>query len=59
MNNAFSKILSKYKKKKKKKSAIKTMKNNKDLNNILDGIEEIATEMNVKILDRNYLEFTI
>ena len=35
------------------------MKNNKDLNNILDGIEEIATEMNVKILDRNYLEFTI
>ena len=59
MNNAFSKILSKYKKKKKKKSAIITMKNNKDLNNILDGIEEIATEMNVKILDRNYLEFTI
>ena len=59
LNNAFSKILSKYKKKKKKKSAIKTMKNNKDLNNILDGIEEIATEMNVKILDRNNLEFTI
>ena len=59
MTNAFSKILAKYKKTKRKKSAIKTMKNNKDLNDILDGIDESARERNVKLIDRNNLEFTI
>ena len=35
------------------------MKNNKDLNDILDGIDEIARERNVTLVDRNNLEFTI
>ena len=35
------------------------MKNNKDLNNILNTIDELAKEKYVKILDRKNLEFTI
>ena len=42
-----------------KKSAIKTLKTNKDLNNILNGIDELAKEKGVQLLDRNNLEFTI
>ena len=35
------------------------MKNNKNLNNILDGIDQIAKEYNVQLLDRQNLSFTI
>jgi hypothetical protein len=59
LSKAFQKIIAKYSKNKKKKSAIRTLKNNKDLNNILNTIDELAKEKNVKILDRKNLEFTI
>jgi hypothetical protein len=35
------------------------LKNNKDLNNILEGINAIAKEKNVEILDRKNLEFVV
>ena len=35
------------------------MKNNKDLNNILDGIDDLAKDKGVPLLDRNNLVFTI
>jgi len=35
------------------------MKNNRDLNNILDGIDQLAREKNVKPLDRSNLTFVI
>ena len=57
---AFSKIISKYTSSGKRKlSAIKALKNKKDLNNILNGIDEIAKDNNVELLDRDNLEFTI
>ena len=54
-------MISKYTSKtgKRKISAIKAMKNNKNLNNILNGIDEIAKEYNVQLLDRQNLSFTI
>ena len=54
-----SKIISKYTRGKRKKSAIKTLKNNKDLNNILNSIDDLAKEKGAPLLDRNNLEFTI
>ena len=59
LSRAFRKVVEKYTKKKKKRSAIKTLKNNKDLNNILSGIDELAKEKGVPLLDRNNLGFTI
>ena len=61
VSQAFSKMISKYTSKtgKRKISAIKAMKNNKNLNNILDGIDQIAKEYNVQLLDRQNLSFTI
>ena len=59
LSKAFSKVIAKYSKGNKKKSAIKTLKTNKDLNNILNGIDELAKEKGVQLLDRNNLEFTI
>jgi hypothetical protein len=59
LSKAFGKIIAKYTKGKKKKSAIKTLKNNKDLNNILNGIDDMAKEKHVTLLDRDNLEFTI
>ena len=35
------------------------MKNNKDLNNILNDIDELAKGKNIKLLDRKKVEFTI
>ena len=58
-SNALKKVLAKYTKNKRKKSAIKTMKNNKDLNDILEGINAIAKEQNVQLLDPKNLEFVI
>ena len=59
LSRAFSKIISKYTKGKRKKSAIKTLKNNKNLNNILNNIDDLAKEKGAPLLDRNNLEFTI
>ena len=59
LSKAFSKLISKYKSGKRKLSAIKTLKNNKDLHKILNAIDEIAIEHNAELLDRNNLTFTI
>jgi hypothetical protein len=59
LSNEFQKIIAKYTKNKKKKSAIRTLKNNKDLDNILNDIDQLAKEKNIKLLDRKNLEFTI
>ena len=59
LSNAFSKVIAKYTKGKRKKSAIKTLKNNKDLNNILNEIDNIAKEKKVELFDRKNLEFVI
>ena len=59
LSKAFGKIIAKYTKGKRKKSAIKTLKNNKDLNNILNSLDELAREKGVYVLDRENLEFTI
>jgi hypothetical protein len=56
---AFKKVLAKYTQGKRKRSAIKTMKNNKDLNDILEGINAIAKEQNAEPLDRKNLEFVV
>ena len=56
---AFKKVLAKYTKGKRKRSAIKTLKNNKDLNNILEGINSLAKENNVELLNQKNLEFVI
>ena len=60
LSKAFSKIITKYTAGKKRvKSAIKTMKNNRDLNNILDGIDALAKDHGIELLDRTKLEFTV
>ncbi len=59
MTISLNKMKSKHKYGSKRKSAIQTLKNNKDLNNILDGIDELAREKKVTLLDRDNLEFTI
>ena len=59
LNNAFSKVLSKYRKNKRKQSAIISMKNNKNLNDILDNMDQLAKDHNVEMLDRKNLEFVI
>ena len=59
LSKAFGKIIAKYTKGKKRKSAIKTLKNNKDLNNILDSLDELAKEKFVLLLERDNLEFTV
>lgn len=61
MSKAFGKVIAMYTRNNnyKRKSAIKTLKNNKDLNDILNDIDYLAKEKHVKLLDRNNLEFTI
>ena len=59
LSRAFHKIIENYTKRKKKKSAIKSLKNNKDLNDIINDIDELAKENGVELLDRENLEFTI
>ena len=58
-SNAFKKVLAKYTQGKRKKSAIKTLKDNKDLNDILEGINAMAKDHNIEILDRKNLEFVV
>ena len=59
LSSALSRVIAKYKKGKKKKSAIKAMKNNKDLNDILDGIDHLAKERGIEPIDRTNLSFVI
>ena len=59
LSKALSRVIAKYKKGKKRKSAIKTLKNNRELNNILDGIDQLAKDKGVEPLDRSNLTFTI
>ena len=59
MTISLNKMKSKHKYGSKRKSAIQTLKNNKDLNNILDGIDDLAKGKGVPLLDRNNLVFVI
>jgi hypothetical protein len=61
LSKAFGEIISNYDEArgKRKISAIKSMKNNKDLNNILNGIDRLARDLKIPVLDRENLEFTI
>ena len=56
---SFYAMNSKYKKSKRKKSAAQTLKNNKDLNDIIDGIDELANEKKVPLIDRKNLTFSV
>ena len=59
MTITLTKMKAKHKYGLKRKSAIQTLKNNKDLNNICDGIDDLAREKKVPLLDRQNLVFTI
>ena len=61
LSKAFGEIISNYDEArgKRKISAIKSMKNNKDLNNILNGIDRLARDLNIPVLDRENFEYTI
>jgi len=58
VSKAFSKIISRYKQGDAKNS-LGSIKNLKDLNLILDIIDDLAREKGVELLDRKNLEFTI
>ena len=58
VSKAFSKIFSQYKQGDTKRS-LDAIKNLKDLNLILDIIDDLAREKGVELLDRKNLEFTI
>ena len=59
LSTALSRVIAKYKSGKNNKSAIKTLKKNKDLNNILDGIDQLAISKRVQPLMRSNLSFVI
>ena len=60
LSRAFSKVIAQYTSKgKRRQSAIESLKNNKNLNNILKSIDGLAKDKGVELLDRNNLEFTI
>ena len=59
MTITLTKMKAKHKYGLKRKSAIQTLKNNKDLNNICDGIDDLAKEKKVQLLDRKNLVFII
>ena len=59
LSTALSRVIAKYKAGKNNKSAIKTLKKNKDLNNILDGIDQLAISKRVQPLMRSNLSFVI
>ena len=59
VKRALGKVIEKYSGRKKRKSAMITLKNIKDLNDILKNINEMAEEKKVKLLDKDNLEFTI
>ena len=61
MTITFTKMKGKHKTKygQKRKSAIQTLKNNKDLNDICDGIDYLASQKKVELFNRKNLVFTI
>ena len=59
MTISFKTMKLKHKYGQRRKSAIKTLKNNKDLNDIFSGIDELARDKGVNLLDRKNLTFTI
>ena len=59
MTISFKTMKLKHKYGQRRKSAIKTLKNNKDLNDIFAGIDELAKDKGVDLLDRKNLTFTI
>ncbi len=59
MTISLNKMKSKHKYGMKRQSALKTLKNNRDLNNICDGIDDLAKQQKVELLDRENLVFTI
>jgi hypothetical protein len=59
MTISFKTMKLKHKSGQRRKSAIKTLKNNKDLNDIFSGIDELARDKGVNLLDRKNLTFTI
>ena len=59
MTISLNKMKSKHKYGMKRQSALKTLKNNRDLNNICDGIDDLAKQQKVELLDRDNLVFTI
>ena len=59
IDRAFSKVITKYSTDKRKKTTIESLKTNKDLNVILNGIDELAKEKGIPLIDRDNLEFTI
>jgi hypothetical protein len=59
LSRAFHKIIENYTKKKVKKSALRSLKGTKDLNIILNDIDELAKEKDIPLLDRENLEFII
>jgi len=42
-----------------RRSAVQAMKNNKNLNDIISGIDELANEKNIPLIDRKNLVFTV
>jgi protein-tyrosine phosphatase len=56
---SFYYMKAKHKKGVKRRSAVQAMKNNKDLNDIIDGIDELANDKKVALIDRKNLVFTI
>ena len=59
VNKAFSKVMAQYSSEKSKKTTIDSLKTNKDLNAILNGIDELAKEKGIPLIDRDNLEFTV
>ena len=59
VNISFNSMNARHNKNRKRRSVEQTMKNNKDLNNIIDGIDELANEKNVPLIDRKNLVFTV
>ena len=56
---SFNSMKAKHFKGAKKTRAVQPMKNNKDLNDIIDGIDELSKEKKVPLIDRKNLVFTI
>ena len=59
VNISFYSMNARHHKNGKRRSAVQAMKNNKDLNNIIDGIDELANEKKVPLIDRKNLVFTV
>jgi hypothetical protein len=59
MSISFYSMKARHKKTGKRKSAVQAMKNNRDLNNIIDGIDELANEKKIPLIDRKNLVFIV